>query len=187
MASLMGILMGAVSLMRIRASGGALVGRGMAWTAIIASAVLGVASSAMLERLSSRAEAEIGSQVRMATMQMFTDGPDPGAWWPADMASGAREFGARVRAELGPLKSLTTSSGERRWMGSGAEETLRLYMTFERGDMIGACRVAISADPRTWLPTVSMRSIELAGSASLGVPAAGYPAPEEDGLPLGSP
>lgn len=174
--SLLGVLMGSLSLMRIRTSGGALTGRAFAWAAIAVSVALGVGSSTLLERLANGAQAEISSQTRLATSQLFGDGPDPGAWWPSDMAAGAREFGARVRSELGMLKSVTTAQGDTQWTGTGAQETLRLHMTFERGDVIGAARIAISADPRTWTPTISMRSIELGESPSLGFGGASYPA-----------
>lgn len=177
--SLLGVLLGSLSLVRIRASGGALTGRGLAWTAIAASVVIGVGSSTLLERLAGRAQSEISSQTRLATTQLFSDGPDPGAWWPSEMAAGAREFGARVRSQLGTLKSVTTAQGDTEWTGSGAQETLRLHMSFERGDIIGATRIAISADPRTWTPTISMRSIELGASESLGFAGAAYP--EVDG------
>jgi hypothetical protein len=150
----------------------------MAWTAIAISVVVGIGASTLLERLASRAQAEIASQATLATTQLFGQGPDPGAWWPSDRAAGAREFGARIRAELGALKSVTTAQGDTRWTGRGAEETLRLYATFERGDVIGACRVAVAADPRTWLPTISMRSIEFGASQTLGFDGAAYPEPE---------
>jgi hypothetical protein len=176
--SLMGVLLGSLSLMRIRMSGGALTGRRMAWTAIGISVVVGIGASTLLERIAARAQSEISSQATLATTQLFGDGPDPGAWWPSDQAAGAREFGARIRAELGALKSVTTAQGDTQWTGRGAEETLRLYATFERGDAIGACRVAVSADPRTWLPTISMRSIELGASKTLGFDGAAYPEPE---------
>ena len=174
--SLLGVLLGSLSLVRIRASGGALTGRGLAWSAIAVSVVLGIGSSTVLERVADRVQTEIASQTRLATAQLFGEGPDPGAWWPSGMASGAREFGARVRSELGALKSVTTAQGDTLWTGTGAQETLRLHMTFERGDIIGATRIAISADPRTWTPTISMRSMELGASASLGFEGAAYPA-----------
>jgi hypothetical protein len=176
--SLLGVLMGSLSLVRIRASGGALTGRGLAWTAIAVSVVVGIGSSTLLERVSTRAQAEISSQTRLATTQLFGDGPDPGAWWPSGMAAGARAFGDRIRSELGLLKSVTTAQGDTMWTGTGAQETLRLHMTFERGDVIGATRIAISADPSTWTPTISMRSIELGASPSLGFAGASYPEPE---------
>lgn len=174
--SLLGVLLGSLSLVRIRSSGGALTGRGMAWIAIAVSVVLGIGSSSVLERIANRAQTEIASQTRLAASQLFGEGPDPGAWWPSEMAAGAREFGGRIRSELGALKSVTTAQGDTLWTGTGAQETLRLHMTFERGDIIGATRVAISADPRTWTPTISMRSIELGASASLGFEGAAYPA-----------
>lgn len=174
--SLLGVLLGSLSLVRIRASGGALTGRGLAWTAIAVSVVIGIGSSTLLERIANRAQVEISSQTRLATTQLFSDGPDPGAWWPSGMAAGAREFGGRIRSELGALKSVTTAQGDTLWTGTGAQETLRLHMTFERGDIIGATRVAISADPRTWTPTISMQSIELGESPSLGFAGAAYPA-----------
>lgn len=177
--SLLGVLLGSLSLVRIRASGGALTGRPIAWTAIAVSVVIGIGSSTLLERLAGRAQSEISSQTRLAAAQLFSDGPDPGAWWPSEMAAGARAFGARIRSELGTLKSVTTAQGDTEWTGSGAQETLRLHMTFERGDIIGATRIAISADPRTWTPTISMRSIELGTSESLGFAGAAYP--EVDG------
>lgn len=177
--SLLGVLLGSLSLVRIRASGGALTGRGLAWTAIAVSVVIGIGSSTLLERLAGRAQSEISSQTRLATTQLFSDGPDPGAWWPSEMAAGAREFGARIRSQLGTLKSVTTAQGDTQWTGAGAQETLRLHMTFERGDIIGATRIAISADPRTWMPTISMRSIELGPSQSIGFEGAAYP--EVDG------
>ena len=173
--SLLGVLMGSLSLVRIRASGGALIGRRMAWAAIAMSVVVGIGSSALLERVADRAQTEISAQARLAAIQLFGSGPDPGAWWPSEMASGAREFGARIRARLGELKSVTTAQGDTLWTGTGAQETLRLHMTFERGDVIGATRIAISADPRTWTPTISMRSIELGESPSLGFEGAAYP------------
>lgn len=173
--SLMGVLLGSLSLMRIRTSAGSLTGRGCAWTAIAVSVALGVGSSTLLERVANSAQVAIASQTRLATSQLFGEGPDPGAWWPSDMASGAREFGARIRSELGALKSVTTAQGDTQWTGSGAEEMVRLHLTFERGDVIGATRIAISADPRTWTPTISMRSVELGESPSLGFPGAAYP------------
>lgn len=173
--SLIGVLLGSLSLIRVRASAGALKGRGMAWTAIAISVVVGIGSSSVLERFASRVQIEISSQTRLATTQLFGEGPDPGAWWPSEMGSGARAFGARIRSELGELKSVTTSQGDTQWTGTGAQETLRLHMTFERGDIIGATRVAISADPRTWTPTISMRSIELGASPSLGFAGAVFP------------
>lgn len=173
--SLLGVLLGSLSLVRIRASGGALTGRGLAWAAIAVSVVLGIGSSTVLERVAHRAQTEIASQTRLAVTQLFGDGPDPGAWWPSDLASGAREFGNRIRSELGALKSVTTAQGDTLWTGTGAQETLRLHMTFERGDIIGATRIAISADPRTWTPTISMRSVELGASASLNFEGAVYP------------
>lgn len=176
--SLLGVLLGSLSLVRIRTSGGSLTGRGMAWVAIAVSVVLGIGSSTLLERVAGRAQTEISSQTRLAATQLFGDGPDPGAWWPSEMAAGAREFGNRIRAELGALKSVTTAQGDTLWTGTGAQETLRLHMTFERGDIIGATRVAISADPRTWTPTISMRSIELGSSPSLGFAGAAYPSVE---------
>ncbi len=174
--SLLGVLLGSLSLVRIRTSGGALTGRGLAWTAIAVSVVVGVGSSTVLERIANRAQTEIASQARLTATQLFGEGPDPGAWWPSEMAAGAREFGGRIRSELGALKSVTTAQGDTLWTGTGAQETLRLHMTFERGDIIGAARVAISADPRTWTPAISMRSIELGASASLGFEGATYPA-----------
>ena len=173
--SLLGVLLGSLSLVRIRASGGALTGRRLAWTAIAVSVVIGIGSSTLLERLAGRAQSEISSQTRLAATQLFSDGPDPGAWWPSEMAAGARDFGARIRSQLGSLKSVTTAQGDTLWTGTGAQETLRLHMTFERGDVIGATRIAISADPRTWTPTISMRSIELGASESLGFAGAAYP------------
>lgn len=173
--SLLGVLMGSMSLVRIRASGGALTGRRMAWAAIAISVIVGIGSSAVLERVASRAQSEISAQVRLATAQLFGSGPDPGAWWPSDMAQGAREFGARIRSQLGELKSITTAQGDTLWTGTGAQETVRLHMTFARGDVIGATRIAISADPRSWTPTISMRSIELGESPSLGFEGAAYP------------
>lgn len=180
--SLLGVLLGSLSLVRIRTSGGSLTGRGMAWCAIAISVVVGVGSSTVLERVANRAQTEIASQTRLATTQLFGEGPDPGAWWPSELASGARAFGARMRSELGPLKSVTTAQGDTSWTGTGAQETLRLHLTFERGDIIGATRIAISADPRTWTPTISMRSIELGASQSLGFEGASYP-PVGDAAP----
>lgn len=158
------------------------MGRRMAWTAIAISVTVGVVSSTILERVADRARTEISAQTRLATTQLFGEGPDPGAWWPSEMASGARAFGARIRSELGPLKSVTTAQGETSWSGSGAQETLRLHMTFERGDIIGATRIAISADPLSWTPTISMRSVELAASPSMGFEGASYP-PVDDTAP----
>jgi hypothetical protein len=152
-----------------------LTGRGLAWAAVITSVTLGIVSSTVLERVANSAQVEISSQTRLAATQLFGDGPDPGAWWPSSMAAGARQFGARMRSELGPLKSVTTTPGDTQWTGTGAEEVVRLHMTFERGDIIGATRIAISADPRTWLPSISMRSIELGESPSLGFKGAVYP------------
>lgn len=178
--SLLGVLLGSLSLVRIRSSGGALTGRGLAWTAIAVSVVVGVGSSTVLERIANRAQTEIAAQTRLAATQLFGEGPDPGAWWPSEMAAGARAFGGRIRSELGALKSVTTAQGDTLWTGTGAQETLRLHMTFERGDIIGATRIAISADPRTWTPTISMRSIELGASASLGFEGAAYPAVDDE-------
>lgn len=175
MASLMGILLGALSLARIRTSDGALTGRRLAWAGIIASAVIGIGSSALLERIADRAQSEISAQTVMATTQLFGTGADPGAWWPSSLAPGARTFGRETRTALGALKSVTTRHGATAWTDEGAQETLQLYMEFDRGTIIGAATVVVSADPRTWLPTISLRSVELGESESIGFAGASYP------------
>ena len=160
-AALGGLLTGALSLIRIRRSGGLLRGSRVAWLGIALSLLIGGVSLLVADRLQATQSAGNVSDVRSAVEQTLSGGFDASAWWVPDAHASLPDFQREMSALLAPVKVDATTQTET-LIGNPPMSRFRLVLKTRSGDAIASVDALLITDWRTWLPSPRLRSIEIA-------------------------
>lgn len=156
-----GVLVGMVSLLRIRKSDGLLGGTGVAWFGIALSLLIGAASLLVTERLQTAQSSNTLSDVRSAVEQTLGGGVDASAWWVPEAHAGLPDFQREVSALLAPVKVGATTQTDTQ-IGNPPIGRFRLILHTRSGDAIASVEALLITDWSTWLPGPRLRSMEIA-------------------------
>lgn len=165
------IALGMLALDRIRASGGVLRGRGLAWTGIaggLCTIALAVIWASGVESLRRQLDREFDEALR-ATFAANDDASARKALalWSASggaelNAAQITAFAAEIRAKLGELESVGLVSQEAAPSLIGDHfVTHMVSLDFARGRRSGVVSAKMQTSVESWLPTVRLASIHL--------------------------
>lgn len=201
---LLAVMLGMMSLDRIRGSGGALRGRGLAWGGIGAGAsgaCLALAINWMLVSLQERWNGQLDAAVKGTFAAVDTTGSDAAfaKWSPRPGTVLTREslseFALAAKERYGAFTGFTIQSEERQPSLSDVNRiTLALALQFEGARVNGSAVARLSTGRESWVPILELESIavrdpergDLAVPAKVEAPSpkdAMEPAPAEGGSP----
>lgn len=159
-AAIFGVVTGLLSQRRIRRSAGTLTGRRLAITCTIASAVIGLASWVVGDRLERASTASINSEVRLAVDQFLTGEVEPSAWWSGVDQQELLAFSRKIRQQLGPTK-ITSISKTDTAIALKSTARFRLLLESQSTPSIASITVEFVTDSKTFLPSVRICSLEI--------------------------
>ncbi len=172
--AILGFGLGIISYGRIKRSNGALRGRRIALACIWTSVFLGVASWIIGERIQSESQTSLARDVRTAVDQFLVGQTEPSAWWIDVDTAELLAFQSSVRAQIGDCATTSVTQTDVA-VGSRAAAQYRLILESATIDAVASVSVDLVTDSVTFLPSIRIRSIEIASPSNptLVFPAAG--------------
>lgn len=174
-------LLGGLALVRIRESNGRLRGRRLALGGIVLGGLLLLAQAWGLDRLMTHITRDVDARVRsgVAAVLAMEDGAEGGhgervsamRYWSGrsgELVDAARieAFAEEARTRYGPLRSLSTLSGDRASGLGGQVVTFALAFRFERGDRLGSATTRLEPSTVEIMPSVRLIEITIEDAAA---------------------